>query len=70
MRKQSCLEDFGYSNSFSMGGAEMEGFGAGAQANSLDHSDLRGIILEAMSQHDEEALAHAIDRARELSQDY
>ena len=39
-------------------------------ANSLDHSDIRYEIKNAMSNNDEVALAAAIDTARNLGFDY
>ena len=44
--------------------------GAATFANSLDHSDLRYDIKQAIRDHDEVALSSAIDVARELGFDY
>ena len=44
--------------------------GAATFANSLDHSDLRFDIKQAIRDHDEVALSSAIDVARELGFDY
>ena len=47
-----------------------EGLGAGSYANSLDHSDLRLRMANAIESSDDEALNEAIDEARELGREY
>lgn len=64
------LEDFGFGDVNHQDGEDEEGLGASQYANSLDHSDVRQNIKEAMRAHDEVALGTAIDVARELGQEY
>lgn len=68
-KKQTCLEDFGYGQT-QMTEENQDCFGAGAFGNSLDHSDLRFVMKQAMDQYDEEGLAMAIDKAKDLGQQF
>lgn len=68
---QALLDDFGFRKAKGKkDGASAAGLGDAAYANSLDHSDLRQEIRKAMEAHDEVALSEAVDRARDLRQDY
>lgn len=76
-RMQCLLQDFGldearpfYMDADDDGEEAGEGLGAGAFANSLDHSDLRLEMMKALKDYDEVALAGAIDVARELGAEY
>ena len=69
------LEDFGFGGVRPMmmddeDDGDDSGFGAGAYANSLDHSDLRLELKKALNEYDEVALAGAIDVAREFGEEY
>lgn len=67
-RNQHVLEDFGFCPKMMQKGDQ--GLGAASFANSLDHSDLRLRMKEAMKNWDEIALNEAIDDARDLGREY
>ena len=68
---QRLLDDFGFVKAKgTKEDASRAGLGAGAYANSLDHSDLRQKVRKAMEDQDEVALNEVVDRARDLGRDY
>ena len=64
---QRMLDDFGFvKGQGKKEDASLAGLGEAEYANSLDHSDLRQTIRQAMKDQDEVALNEAVDRARDL----
>jgi len=69
---QRVLEEFGFGEfkRKRSNDPDQEGLGAAQFANSLDYSDVRLSIKQAMEDCDEVALSAAIDVAREIGWDY
>ncbi len=70
---QRLLDDFGFVKAFGKkGDGSHAGLGEAAYSNSLttDHSGLRQEIRKAVQDQDEVVLNEAVDRARDLQQEY